>query len=198
MRSMVRSGKERGLAQETEGKFEEEWMRRSLRKVAIASLLAAVGVVIAPFVWFPFLATKAYPGQHMINAITGVLLGPLWAALVAVIVGVIRMSLGIGTIYSIPGGVPGALIVGIFAYLLEKVQLKRELAAFTEPIGTIFVGATIAVYIFAPWLGHERMIGALLPIYGAWALSCVPGAILGFLVLEGLRHAGITRESLRI
>lgn len=195
---MVGNEEKRGDARETGGKPNEEWMRRLLRKAAIASLLAAVGVVIAPFMWFPFLATKAYPGQHMINSITGVLLGPLWAALVAVIVGIIRMSLGIGTIYSIPGGVPGALMVGIFAYLLEKVRLKRELAAFTEPIGTIFIGATIAVYVFAPWLGHEKMIGALLPVYGAWALSCIPGAILGFLVLEGLRHAGITRESLRI
>ena len=173
-------------------------MERRTRQAAIASLLAALGVVIAPYMWFPFLATKAYPGQHMINAISGVLLGPFWAALVAFVVGVIRIWLGIGTIYSIPGGVPGALIVGFVALFLRKVGIKQELAAFSEPIGTIFIGATLSVYLFAPWLGHTKMIGALLPVYGAWALSCIPGSLLGFLVLEGLKHAGITKESLRI
>ncbi len=169
-----------------------------IRRAALASLLVAVGVAIAPLLWFPFMATKAYPGQHMINAAAGVLLGPVWASLIAFAIGVIRMAMNIGTIYSLPGGIPGAFIVGISAWVFRRLGLKPELAALTEPIGTIFIGATIAVYVFAPSLGHKEMIGALFPVYLAWASSCVPGSILGFLILEGLRHVGITWENLRV
>jgi len=169
---------------------------RWIRSAALASLLVAVGVVIAPFLWFPFMATKAYPGQHMINAIAGVLLGPTWASLIAFAIGLIRIMLNIGTIYSIPGGIPGAIVVGLSARMFRKIGLKFELAALTEPIGTIFIGATLAVYVFAPQLGHGEMIGALIPIYVAWASSCIPGSILGFLILEALKHVGITAESL--
>lgn len=167
------------------------------RKVALAGLLSALGVVISPFLWFPFLASKAYPGQHMINAIAGVLLGPWWASLIAIIVGTIRIGLGVGTIYAYPGGVPGAFVVGSVAWLLRKLKWERvELAALTEPIGTVLIGGTISVYIFAPMLGHWKMAWALLPVWGSWALSSVPGCIIGYLVLVGLKRIGITRESL--
>lgn len=173
-------------------------MGRMVRRVALASTLSALGVVVAPFLWFPFLATKAYPGQHLINAISGVLLGPVWAAGVAFMVGIIRMSLNIGTIYSMPGGIPGALVVGLLAWLLRRAKKKPELAALGEPIGTVFVGATLAVYLFAPSLGHAGMFEALLPVYAAWAISSVPGCVMGFLVLEVLRRVGLDRESLGI
>ncbi len=162
--------------------------------MATASLLTALGVVAAPFLWFPVLTTKAYPGQHMVNAIAGVLLGPWWAALVALAVGLIRMSLGIGTVYSIPGGVPGALVVGLTAWLLRRRGARPELAALAEPLGTVLVGGTLALYLFAPAVGDVRMLArleaghlaALLGLWGGWALSSVPGSLIGFLALLAL------------
>ena len=53
-----------------------------------------------------------------INAISGVLLGPFYAVLIATLIAVIRFSYGIGSIYAFPGGIPGAFIVGIFAYII--------------------------------------------------------------------------------
>jgi energy coupling factor transporter S component ThiW len=49
-----------------------------MRKLVTAGVLSALGVVISPLLSFPILAFKVYPGQHMINAISGVLLGPWW------------------------------------------------------------------------------------------------------------------------
>jgi len=33
--------------------------------------------------------------------------GPLWAAIAAIIIGIIRNALGVGTIYAFPSGIPG-------------------------------------------------------------------------------------------
>lgn len=167
----------------------------NIKEVSLATVLIALGVIIAPLIHFPVFGSEAYPGQHMINAVAGVLLGPLWGAFMAICIGLIRMSLGIGTIFSMPGGIPGAVVVGLFAWLLRRtVGRYEELAALTEPIGTIFIGATLAVYFVAPLVGREMI---LIPVWIGWSISCIPGAIFGFVILEALRLAGFTSETFR-
>jgi len=174
-------------------------MSSYIRRLSLMAILTAIGVIIAPFIWFPVLMSKAYPGQHMINVIAGILLGPLWAALIAVTIGIIRMFLGIGTIYSIPGGVPGAVLVG-FTYNLMKRSTKfkkyAELAAFTEPLGTVFIGGTLSLLVLAPIIGDARMLSrleegiitALLFLWSGWALSSIPGSIIGFLIVSTINR----------
>jgi len=129
----------------------------------------------------------------MVNALAGVLLGPLWAAFIALCIGLIRMGLGVGTIFSMPGGIPGALIVGFFYWLLKRWGKKQvELAALTEPVGTVLIGGTLAVFLVAPLIGREMI---LVPVWFGWSLSSVPGSILGFIILEALRVAGFTSET---
>ncbi|RLE65970.1 MAG: energy coupling factor transporter S component ThiW [Thermoprotei archaeon] len=166
-------------------------MRRQLSKLTLAAILTAMGVAIAPFLWFPFLTAKAYPGQHMINVLAGILLGPWWAMLVAFLIGMIRINLGIGTIYAIPGGIPGAFIVGVFYQILKKLKAKPEIAAFTEPLGTVFIGGTLSVYIVAPMIGHSQMIGALIPVWIVFGASSFSGSVLGFILIEVLKKIGI-------
>jgi energy coupling factor transporter S component ThiW len=178
-----------------------------VRKIALASVLSALGVVMAPFLWFPFLTTKAYPGQHMINALTGVLLGPLWAAVTAIFIGIIRNALGIGTIYAFPGGIPGGVIVGTVYWLLKKMKKSGKTllsSALFEPFGTVFIGATMALYLVAPWIGDVRLLSqlekgpwvALLILWSGWALSSISGSILGFIALLVLNKMKINRETL--
>jgi len=159
-----------------------------MRKLVTAGVLSALGVVISPFLSFPILAFKVYPGQHLINAISGVLLGPWWAALISVIIGTIRIAMGTGTIFAYPGGIPGALVVGFFSWLLKKLRMREELAALSEPLGTVFIGGTIATLIVAPLVGRSLLLTAT---WVTWAMSSVPGSIVGYLVLEGLRKIGI-------
>jgi energy coupling factor transporter S component ThiW len=178
-----------------------------MKKMALAAVFSALGVVIAPFFWFPFLGTRAYPGQHMINALAGVLLGPLWAAVVAIFTGIIRNAFGIGTLYAFPGGIPGGVVVGIFYWLLRKFKKTGKvplLSALFEPVGTLFIGATVSIYLIAPWLGTQKLLSlleggpltALLLLWSGWAVSCVPGSVLGFIILLTLDRAKITRKTL--
>jgi energy coupling factor transporter S component ThiW len=167
----------------------------NVRRASFAAVLIALGVVISPLLWFPILNSKAFPGQHILNAVAGVLLGPLWAAFIAFCVGIIRMNLGIGTIFSMPGGIPGALVVGFAHWLLESKHVAQgELASLTEPLGTVLIGGSIAVYVVAPIVGRNMI---LIPVWIGWAISSIPGAIVGFLILQGLRAAGVTKEIFR-
>ncbi|MEM1984372.1 MAG: energy coupling factor transporter S component ThiW [Candidatus Korarchaeum sp.] len=167
-------------------------MRPSVRKAVLAGAFSALGIVISPFLSFPMLAFKVYPGQHMINALAGVLLGPWWAALTATIVGTVRIAMGTGTVFAYPGGIPGALVVGLFSWILGKLRVRRELAALTEPLGTVLIGGTIATYVVAPIVGRSLL---LLATWTSWAMSSIPGCVAGYLILEGLRRIGITEDT---
>jgi energy coupling factor transporter S component ThiW len=197
-------------------------MRREIvyvKKLALVIVFSALGVAISPFLWFPFLGTKAYPTQHMINAILGVLLGPLWAAIAAVFIGTTRIMFGVGTPYAFPGGIPGGIMVGITYWLLKHVKAgeKTRLAsAFAEPIGTLLIGVPLSLFLIAPWIGTQDFfapwtgktqdllnltgekgaLSAFLILGAGWALSCIPGSIMGFIILLILNRAGINRETL--
>lgn len=179
-----------------------------IKKIALTIVFSALGVVISPFSWFVVFGTKANPTQHMINAILGILLGPAWAALAAIFVGTIRNMLGMGTVYAFPGGIPGGIVVGVVYWALKRLKRSekiRLMAALTEPIGTLLIGVPLALFLVAPWLGTQNLLalttqeGALLAflIFGAgWALSCIPGSIIGFVIILILKKMGISRETL--
>jgi len=178
------------------------------KKLALISIFSALAVAIAPFAWLEFLGTKANPTQHTVNALLGVLVGPFWTAIAAIIIGIIRNALGIGSIYAFPGGIPGGIAVGVVYWLLKRFKLNeknRIASALTEPIGTVLIGATLSLYVVAPWIGTAGILdllskeGLLLAflIFGAgWALSSVFGSVLGFFVLLILNRVGISRETL--
>ena len=159
-------------------------------KVAMTAIFIAVGVILSwlnPFAYFYLFGTKINPFAHLINAITGVLIGLVFSCLTAIGIAFIRYSLNIGSIHAFHGGISGALVVGIVAYLLRKKMPKYvEFAALFEPIGTVFIGGTIAELI-AP-LG-------LFTYWWLFALSCIPGCIIGFAILLIIKKAGISWEN---
>lgn len=163
------------------------------KRVATAGIFIAVGLVLSylnPFAYFTIFGTKINPFAHFINAITGVLIGLSFACLVALCIAILRFVLGIGTIHAFHGGISGAFVVGISAYILRKKYPKHvELAALTEPIGTVFIGGTIANLIVP--------LGGILGFFiywGLFAMSSIPGCILGYLMLRVLKRADITWE----
>ncbi len=161
------------------------------KKIATAAIFIGLGLVLSllnPFAYYPILGVKINPFVHMINAITGVLLGTTFSCITALGIAIFRFSLGLGTIHAFHGGISGAMIVGISAYYLRKKESNHvELAALTEPLGTVFIGGTIAQLI-APIGGIE----GLFFYWSLFAASCVPGSILGFLILKVLKRAGIS------
>jgi energy coupling factor transporter S component ThiW len=160
-------------------------MQVAIQKLVLAAVFAALPVVLSFFPGaIPAAGAKLLPWQHMTNVIAGVTLGPWYAALSATVAAVLRNSLGVGTLLAVPGGIPGALVVG-FAHAIWR----RPWVGLLEPLGTGPVGATVGALLVAPALmGKAIPLGTLLP---AFLASSVPGAILGVLVLRALARAGI-------
>ncbi|MBN2154736.1 MAG: energy coupling factor transporter S component ThiW [Candidatus Lokiarchaeota archaeon] len=157
-------------------------------RVALTAMFTALGVVLSfinPFAYFELGGFKVNPFAHLINAIAGVFLGPFWAVLAALFIAIIRFSVGIGTIFAFPGGIPGALVVGIVAAVISAMKRERFriIASLCEPIGTVGIGAVIS-YAF---MGAPSTIF----LWGGFAISSVLGSILGFTILLILRKRNI-------
>jgi energy coupling factor transporter S component ThiW len=155
-------------------------------KVATTAILTAVGLLLSwinPFAYIPIFSVKINPFAHLINAIAGVLLGPIYAVIIATLIAILRFSFGIGSILAFPGGISGALVVGLIRELILRIRPKRvSWAALCEPFGTIFIGATIGSFLVSLPLGV---------LMGLFASSCIPGALIGWLILQIMPKAGL-------
>lgn len=153
------------------------------RRLALAGLFAAIPIVLSPL-HIPIAGAKALPWQHAVNAVAGILLGPWYAVLAATVTAIIRNLMGTGTLLAFPGGLSGALVVGV-AYRLWR----DDRVALLEPVGTGPVGATLGALIVMPFLmGKTVPLGVLMT---AFLASSIPGAIIGYLVLKVIRRAGV-------
>ena len=172
------------------------------QRLGLAATFVALGVALSAFS-VPVGPAKIFPFQHVINVVAGVLIGPWYAVLTAFGISVIRDALGTGTLLAFPGSMFGALVVG-YAYR----WLKRPEAGLLEPVGTVIVGGLVGYALIAglsapavllgfikanppsaaPYLG---MFGGALAIVVSFAVSSVPGSILGYLTLRAIRRAGI-------
>lgn len=164
------------------------------KKIAMAGIFIAVGTFLSainPFGYFFIFGTKINPFAHLINALTGVLIGLTFSCITALGIAILRFSTNIGSIHAFHGGIAGALVVGTVSYFLRKRFPKSvEIAALFEPLGTIFIGGTIGHLIS----GNIFVIESLFTFWGLFALSCIPGSIMGFIILMSLRPANITWE----
>ncbi|MFX1496539.1 MAG: energy coupling factor transporter S component ThiW [Promethearchaeota archaeon] len=170
--------------------------KNTTKKIATAAIFVGIGIALSninPFAFIPIIGSKIFPFAHFINAITGVLIGLAFSTTTALGIAIVRYFTGLGTINAFHGHISGAIVVSIFAYLLWKYKPKHvDLAALTEPLGTIFIAGTIAQLI-TPVSGEAFFIG-LFFFWGLFGASSVPGCILGYLTLKILRRAGISRK----
>lgn len=159
-------------------------------KAATSAILIAIGVVLSainPFAYYPLTIAmlgpvKINPFVHLINAVAGVLVGPWFGIITSSTIAIIRFSTGLGTIHAFPGGIPGSFIVGVIReIILHKRPKKVHFAAFSESLGTIFIGGTISALIVMP-VGTFSMMTIYI-FWGIFAFSCIPGSILGFIIL---------------
>ncbi|MEN3183578.1 MAG: energy coupling factor transporter S component ThiW [Atribacterota bacterium] len=150
-----------------------------MKRFLYAGLFAALAVVASGF-HIPVGPTKVFPFQHAINVLAGITIGPWYGALAAALSGTLRILLGTGTIFALPGGIPGVVCVGLAYYFL-----KRDFAGFFEPLGTGVVGAALSAYLVAPLVGKG---GTFLFFQVAFLMSSVPGSVLGVFLVKVLRR----------
>jgi energy-coupling factor transport system ATP-binding protein len=161
------------------------------RIVARAVILVAIGVALSPFTSVPIGIAKINPTQHFVNVVSAVLLGPWWAAGVAMIIGILRNALGTGTLLAFPGGMIGAFLAGLLYRLTKNIYL----GAFGEVVGTGLIGAGVSALVVAPFLlGKKMALGALIVVFSG---STVLGSILGVVGLKILERAGFAELSSR-
>jgi len=81
--------------------------RGRVRSIVLTGLFAATAVLLSG-IHFPVGPIKAFPFQHMVNILAGVLIGPWYAALSALIAAIIRNAMGTGKFLPFHGGFRGA------------------------------------------------------------------------------------------
>lgn len=155
-------------------------MKISVQKLTVMAMFVAIGTLASHILWIPAGVAKAFPVQHAINVIAGVILGPLPAVVVAFAIGLLRNLFGVGSLLAFPGGMIGALLAGYF-YRRAKTY---GAAAVGEWIGTGLIGAIIAVPVAALFLGSKT--GAFFFVL-PFLTSSVAGGIIGWMVLRLIR-----------
>jgi energy-coupling factor transport system ATP-binding protein len=154
------------------------------RDIARAVILTAMAVALSPF-FIPVGVSKCFPAQHMVNVLAAVMLGPGYAVMIALMAGMIRNMLGLGTLLAFPGGMIGALAAG----LMYKFSRNIYWAGLGEIIGTGLLGSLACVWIVGPiFMGKSIAAGALMT---AFSLSTLGGTVIGILALGVLRKAKI-------
>jgi len=158
---------------------------RNTRKTAYAVVLVAIGVALAPYTSFPIGIAIVNPTQHFVNVLAAVLLGPWWAVLTAMVIGILRNAMGVGTLLAFPGGMIGAFLAGMAYRMLRKTWA----GAVGEVIGTGGIAPVVSALFVAPILMGKAI--PLLALVPSFICSTVAGALLGVLALRLLKRADI-------
>ncbi|MTV81557.1 energy coupling factor transporter S component ThiW [Secundilactobacillus folii] len=154
-------------------------MNKRVYYLTLTSVLVALGVIGGSLFEFTVGVAKVAPMQHLINVVSGALLGPWWAVTQAFLTSLVRNLLGTGTILAFPGSMFGAFLSGLFF----KYTKKLLAAVFGELIGTGIIGA-FAAYPLAAWLLGAK--GALWLFVPSFFLSALVGAIVGYALLKSI------------
>lgn len=156
------------------------FMQHSVKKLATAGLLTALGVVCSAF-YIPVGASKCFPIQHAVNVLGGVILGPGYAVAMAFATSLIRNLMGTGSLLAFPGSMVGALLCG----LLYQRTHKMWAAFLGETVGTGILGGLLCYPVATLLLGKEAALFAyVLP----FLISSVGGALLSVAFLTALER----------
>ena len=143
--------------------YGEEWkgtstMTKRVYYLTLTSVLVALGVIGGSLFEFTVGVAKVAPMQHLINVVSGALLGPWWAMTQAFLTSLIRNLLGTGTILAFPGSMFGAFLSG----LLFRYTKRLIAAVFGELIGTGIIGAKGALWLFVPSFFLSALVGSVI------------------------------------
>jgi len=152
--------------------------RKTIQKIALAGILAAVGVV-GGTLSIPVGFTRCCPTQSVINVIAGVFLGPWYSVGMAFCVSLIRNMLGTGTIMAFPGSMCGALLAG----LLYRRWPKIWTACLGEMVGTGILASIMAYPIAKYLLGKAcGLFTYFLPFMTVAVTGSIIAAVLVFIL----------------
>ncbi|MGN1141030.1 MAG: energy coupling factor transporter S component ThiW [Oliverpabstia sp.] len=151
----------------------------NVRKLALAGILIAVGIVCSPLS-IPVGASKCAPVQHFINILSGVFLGPGYAVCMAFVTSLLRNFMGTGTLLAFPGSMCGALLCG----LLYRYGKRLPIAYLGELLGTSIIGGLLSYPVAAFLMGNECAVFAfVVPFF----ISSLGGTILAGILVTAMK-----------
>ena len=155
-----------------------ENQRMNLKKLTLMALFIAIGVVISPI-----LRVQGFcPTQHFINVVCAVFLGPIYAFVCAICIGIIRMTImGIPPL-ALTGAIFGAFLSG---YLYQKFDNKIIYAVLGEIIGTGIIGSIISYPVMKFIMGNGKV--TLFFYTPSFIIATIIGGSLAFVFLTALK-----------
>ncbi|NLK97181.1 MAG: energy coupling factor transporter S component ThiW [Epulopiscium sp.] len=155
------------------------------KKITLAALFIAIGVIAGNVIFIPIGASKCFPVQHTINVLTAVVIGPGYGVGVAFGISLLRNILGTGTLLAFPGSMVGAFLAGI----LYKKTNKPILAVIGEVFGTGILGGLLAYPIAKFIIGNDV---ATLFFVSPFLVSTIGGSIISYAIIKALDFSKMT------
>lgn len=156
----------------------------NVRKLALAGILVAAGVVCAPFS-IPVGAAKCAPVQHFINILGAVFLGPAYTVGAAFVTSLLRNMMGTGTLLAFPGSMCGAFL----ASMLYRYK-KHLLAAYAgELLGTSVIGGILSYPIAMLLMGNTS--AALFTYVVPFFISSLGGTVMAAVLVTAMKKARV-------
>ncbi len=160
--------------------------KNRIHRVTLLALMIAMDVVLSPLMRIEGMA----PMSSVMNIIAGVLLGPLYGTLMALVCGLIRMTfLGIPPL-ALTGAVFGAFFAGLFYQWGQKLGWSM----LGEIFGTGIIGSLLSYPVMVWFTGSKqnfywfiytpRFIGATLI-----------GSVIAWLVLVKLKETRVFKQT---
>ena len=151
-----------------------------LKKMTVTAIFIAIGVLLAPFVSFPFGGARVFPLQHLINVLLSVLVGWRYSTAGAFCISSIRIAMGVGTALAYPGSMIGAALSGV----LYKKTNSIWGAVIGEIVGTGLLGGLIA-YPVAAFVLDSKVVALWFFIVAFLPNTCM-GAACGAVLYKVL------------
>lgn len=123
---------------------------QKLTKLIFLAMMVAIGVVISPILRVEGMC----PMAHFINVTCAVMLGPWYAFICALAIGIIRMAfMGIP-----PLALTGAIFGAFFSGMLYRLSKGKLICAFLgEVIGTGIIGAIVSYPVMTLFWGKTGL-----------------------------------------
>ena len=157
-------------------------MNEKIKKLVVAAMLTAIGFALSGFS-FPIGASKCFPIQHLINVVSGVILGPAYSVLVAFCISVLRNLAGTGSLLAFPGSMVGAFLCG----MMYKYTKKLAFAYIGEVFGTAVLGGMLCYPVATMLMGKEAALFAYVIPFG---VSTLGGTCIAAILLAALYRSG--------
>lgn len=162
---------------------------KSLLKMIFMAMMVALGVVISPILRIEGMC----PMAHFINITCAVFLGPYYALLCAILIGVLRMCfMGIPPL-ALTGAVFGAFLSGVF-YRISKGRII--FAVIGEVIGTGIIGAVVSYPIMTLLWNSNGAYSHLTWLFyvPSFIMGTLIGGSIAFLFLKKIVKNGLMQK----